>query len=211
MLLLTFILAITLFPRHDNHDMGKRNKRRRRRRSRWQVKDCNESSDAIVPSSYTEYEVDTPETTEIVKDTVEPADIPETPEPVDTPDTPEPVENKPIAPTGGEFTCSGTAVTEASFYDVMNASENDGYTGQVACGSDIPEDGLYAAVHCFSEIKCGDKVVVTYGDKQVVVPVIDHCASGACRDSLIDLSIGAWTSLESDTNIGVLEVSVSRE
>eukprot|EP00834_Sanchytrium_tribonematis_P001319 NODE_31_length_37178_cov_0.413576.p18 type:complete len:223 gc:universal NODE_31_length_37178_cov_0.413576:35198-34530(-) len=100
-----------------------------------------------------------------------------------------------------------TGTGQGTFYDVHNPSENDGYTGQVRCPVSIPGDGIYAAVPstCFSSGNgvCGQTVNVNYKGKSIAVPIIDECAS--CEGSHIDLSVGAFKSLESDLNVGVLQ------
>eukprot|EP00834_Sanchytrium_tribonematis_P006857 NODE_549_length_6180_cov_0.430357.p3 type:complete len:180 gc:universal NODE_549_length_6180_cov_0.430357:1946-1407(-) len=109
------------------------------------------------------------------------------------------------SPSTGNFKCNGISSGSASFYDVTSASENDGYANQVACNTAIPSDGLFVAISsdCFSQSICNQQITVNYNGKSIKVPIIDECAS--CGIDLIDLSMNAWTALESDTNIGVLQ------
>eukprot|EP00834_Sanchytrium_tribonematis_P005793 NODE_376_length_8513_cov_1.020086.p6 type:complete len:187 gc:universal NODE_376_length_8513_cov_1.020086:2204-2764(+) len=93
----------------------------------------------------------------------------------------------------------------ASFYDVNNPSENNGYTGQVSCPIAIPSNGMYAAlpVQCMQN-QCGKVLTITYNGKSITVPVIDEC--NGCASNQVDLSVSAWRALESNTNIGILSV-----
>ena len=108
-------------------------------------------------------------------------------------------------PSTSGFVCNGYSSGKASFYDVYNAAENDGYTGQVSCGGAIPKNGLFVAVssNCFIRSVCGKSIVVTYKGKSISVPILDECAT--CDSSQIDLSIKAWKMLESNLKIGVLK------
>ena len=107
--------------------------------------------------------------------------------------------------TTGGFSCNGSKGGKASFYDITSASENDGYANQVSCGGSIPADGLFVAVpsSCFSSSLCNTVITVSYNGNSIQLPILDECAS--CNSDQIDLTDVAWTKLESNTDIGILE------
>ena len=105
--------------------------------------------------------------------------------------------------------CSGSSGS-ASFYDVNNPEENDGFTGQFSCqGKTVPSNNMYAAVasSCFDKTVCGKLASLTYKGETIEVPILDECST--CKPNQIDLSAQAWSSLESNQDIGILELTWS--
>eukprot|EP00835_Amoeboradix_gromovi_P004656 NODE_375_length_9841_cov_0.151098.p4 type:complete len:191 gc:universal NODE_375_length_9841_cov_0.151098:5572-6144(+) len=185
MLLLALLFGFTIIKRHSRQ--GVRHSKRRSRNYKWKLHHSKRRSKHYATSTQAAQELDSQGCSTAIE-TSSPAPA---------------ASNENF--TGSGFSCNGNTSGSASFYDVSNASENDGYTNQVSCGTAIPSDGLFVAIpsSCFTSSECNRLLTVTYSGKSITVPILDECAS--CESDKLDLSIGAWKVLESNTDIGILQ------
>lgn len=80
-----------------------------------------------------------------------------------------------------------------------------GRIGFGACGIDTAGDALVAAVSPLlfdAEQPCGQNMVVTYGEQQVVVQVVDRCEE--CADQDLVVSRNAFQALAGNLTVGLI-------
>ena len=215
----------------DNHENRRRRRRRRRirRHRRNRGKEMEEmeevevdvdENDNVIKEPVQVADSNTGNSTEIAQPQeapeAKPEPAPEAPQADKKPETPAPevpqarlASQQSVAPSNtsplGDVECAVENNGKASYYDVFNASENHGSSGQFYCGGPVDTE-MYAALDmsCMeSKVLCGKSATVTYGGKSITVIIKDACVG--CGKNQIDLSQNAFGQLEPKLTVGILQ------